>query len=91
MTHQSVKYSLYKTTVDCLPENSSSRHSTKITRKLRSHYSPVLSCACSHDSVQISILYADLHGESTTCLKLIPYPEDHFQATCNHHATSAGH
>ncbi|GFX68745.1 CABIT domain-containing protein [Trichonephila clavipes] len=40
-----LKVSLCKIAVDCLPENSSSRHSSKDTSRLRSRCPPTLSCA----------------------------------------------
>ncbi|GFX93351.1 hypothetical protein TNCV_151571 [Trichonephila clavipes] len=40
-----VKVSFCKTAVDYFPGNSSSRHSSKVTRRLRSHFPPVSSCA----------------------------------------------
>ncbi|GFT55453.1 hypothetical protein TNCV_3607021 [Trichonephila clavipes] len=40
------------------------------------------------DPVYISRLCGDLPGDSTTCLELIPQPEDYFQATSSLRATS---
>ncbi|GFV20837.1 hypothetical protein TNCV_552731 [Trichonephila clavipes] len=35
------------------------------------------------------VTLTDLAGDSTTCLKLIPEPGDHFRAICSHRATRA--
>lgn len=67
---------LWQASVYCLPGNSFSSHSNKITRKLCNHYLPMLSCTC----CTILILCRCHHswaatlghfGDSTTHLELI--------------------
>ncbi|GFY06585.1 hypothetical protein TNCV_3524411 [Trichonephila clavipes] len=79
--------------VGCLPENSFSRLQLQGYENAEEPLSVYIvvslmltvlcRCRCFMETL------ADLSGGSTTCLELIPKPGEHFQATCNHRATSA--